>query len=185
MAKRTHAADHLHAAAVRVAKFHLAVAALYIAQTVIFHASKVITPDVVLWRWYAVAGLIVVATLAWLLARNRHAAANVYRWTIATVIVADLAFAAFNVYIQRGYASKSVLLFLIPIIIASALASRAALFATALLSIAVYTTTVVSYFVLNFNEGYMSEMYAEIGLYSGIFLLTAWLLWATNHNHSS
>jgi hypothetical protein len=184
MSKKTDARDHLHSVAIKVAKFHFILAGLYIAQTVIFHASKVITPEVVLWRWYAVAALLATTTLVWLIVHDRHLTTSAYSWAIGAVIVVDLAFAAFNVYIQRGYASKSVVLFLIPIVVASALASRAALVGTALLAIATYTTTVVSYFVLNFNEGYMSEMYAEIGLYSGVFLLTAWLLWATNHNHS-
>lgn len=175
--------DHLHAATLRVAKFHYLYALLYVAQTIVFHASKVITPELLLQRWIAVAGLTVVTIVVWLLGRTNQLSASVYRSAISLLILADIAFAAFNVYTQRGYASKSVLLFIIPIIVASVFVNRAALFATAALAIATYTTTVVMYFVKNFNEGYMSEMYAEIGLYSGIFLITAGLLWATMHKH--
>lgn len=181
MAKPQDLTQHLHTSAVRVARFHMLFVALYTVQTVVFHASKVITPEVVLWRWQAAGALFVVTVGAWLAAKNRHLSAGAYRFIIGAIIVADIAFAAFNVYIQRGYASKSVLLFIIPIVVAAVLVNRTALFATALLAIAVYTTTVISYFVLNFNEGYMSEMYGEIILYSGIFLLTAGLLWTTMH----
>lgn len=176
--------DHLHTATLRVARFHILFVALYVVQTIVFHASKLVTPEVLMWRWLAAAGLFTVAVLVWLVAKNRHLPASAYQAAIGAVIVADLAFAAFNVYIQRGYASNSAILFLIPIIVAAVFISRSALFATALLAIAVYSTTVISYFVLNFNEGYMSEMYSEIALNSGIFLLTAGLLWVTMHKRA-
>lgn len=181
--RRTPLVDHLHSASLRVARFHLLYVLLYVVQTIVFHASKVITPELLLQRWVAVACLAVVTIAVWLLARSRQASSLVYRWAISAVIIADIAFAAFNVYTQRGYASKSVFLFVIPIIVAAVLINRSALFATAMLAIATYTTTVIMYFVTNFNEGYMSEMYAEIGFYSGLFLLVAGLLWATMHKH--
>lgn len=173
--------DHLRTATLLTSKLHIFLIALYTVQTIIFHASQVITPQVVMWRWQASGALLVIVVAAWLAAKNRHISINTYNLIIWLVILADLAFAAFNVYIQRGYASKAVALFIIPIVVASVLANRAALFATALLAIAIYTTTVISYFVLNFNEGYMSEMYGEIILYSGVFLLTAGLLWSATH----
>jgi hypothetical protein len=181
--KHTGLLDHLHAATIRVTKFHFVYVGLFIAQTIVFHASKVITPELLLKRWVAVSSLAVVTILVWLLSRTRTTTTGAYRTAISLLIVADIAFAAFNVYTQRGYASKSVFLFLIPIIVSVVLLNRAALFATAMLSIAVYSTTVIMYFVNNFNEGYMSEMYAEVGFYSGLFLVTAGLLWATVHRH--
>ena len=175
--------DHLHTATLRVSRFHFAYVLLFVAQTIVFHASKVITPELLLKRWVAVSGLAVVTTLVWLLSRTRPTTTGAYRTAISLLITADIAFAAFNVYTQRGYASKSVFLFLIPIVVAVVLLNRSALFATAALCIAAYSTVTVMYFVNNFNEGYMSEMYAEIGFYSGLFLVTAGLLWATVHKH--
>lgn len=175
--------NHLHAATLRVAKFHFVYVLLFVAQTIVFHASKVITPELLLKRWVAVSSLAVVAIIAWLLARTKQTIPSVYRAAIGLLIVADIAFAAFNVYTQRGYASKSVFLFLIPITVAAVLLNRSVLFAVAALCSAVYSTTVIMYFVNNFNEGYMSEMYAEIGLYSGLFIAVAALLWATIHKH--
>lgn len=177
--------DHFHSASLRVSKFHFAYVLLFVAQTIVFHASKVTTPDLALKRWVAVSLLAVITTFVWLLCRTRPATTGVYRTAISALIAADIAFAAFNVYTQRGYASKAVFLFLIPIIVSAVLLNRSALFATAVISIAVYSTTVVMYFVNNFNEGYMSEMYAELGFYSGLFLVIAGLLWATIHKHSA
>lgn len=176
--------DHLHSATLRISRFHFVYVLLFVAQTIVFHASKVITPELLLKRWVAVSGLAVVTILVWLLSRTRPTTAGAYRIAISLLIAADIAFAAFNVYTQRGYASKSVLLFLIPIVVAAVLLNRSALFATAALSIAVYSTTTIMYFVNNFNEGYMSEMYAELGFYSGLFMVVAGLLWATLHKHS-
>ncbi len=186
MAKRLgNTLEHIHTATLRISKFHFVYVLLFVAQTIAFHASKVITPELLLKRWVAVSALAVVTTFVWLLARTRSTGIGTYHAIISLLIVADIAFAAFNVYTQRGYASKSVFLFLIPIVVAAVLANRSALFATAILSIAVYTTTAVMYFVNNFNEGYMSEMYTEIGFYSGLFLTVAGLLWASLHRHDS
>lgn len=169
--------DHLHTATLRVSKFHFVYVLLFITQTVVFHTSKVITPELLLKRWVAVSSLAVTTIFVWLLARTRPATAGAYRAAISFLIAADIAFAAFNVYTQRGYASKAVLLFVIPIFISAILASRSALIATALLSVAAYTTAAVAYFVLNFNEGYAAELYGEIGFYSAVFLILAGLLW--------
>jgi hypothetical protein len=128
-------------------------------------------------RWIATAGLLVVATLVWYFSKTKLTSIGTYRALIYTLILADIAFAAFNVYTQRGYASKSVALFIIPIFLAAVLVSRSALFAAALLSVAAYTTTAIMYFTLNFNEGYSAELYGEIGFYSALFLLLAGLLW--------
>lgn len=167
----------LKSGAVRVARFHFAYVLLFVVQTIVFHASKVITPDIVMRRWIAAAGLLVAATIVWYFAKNKVTSTAGFKATIYALILADIAFAAFNVYTQRGYASKAVALFVIPIFVSAILASRSALFATALLSVAAYSTTAIMYFVLNFNEGYMSELYGEIGFYSTLFLLLAGLLW--------
>lgn len=180
--KKSDVANHLHVSAVRSAKFNFAYAGLFALQTVVFHASKLITPELLLKRWSAAALLLVTTAIAWLLAKGHRAGTANAQIALSLIILADIAFAVFNIYTQRGYASKSVLLFIIPIVIAASFMNRAALFTTAIISIAAYTTTAVAYFVLNFNEGYMSEMYAEIGFYSAIFLLLAGLLWSlTRH----
>jgi heme/copper-type cytochrome/quinol oxidase subunit 4 len=87
--------------------------------------------------------------------------------------------ASFNVYVQRGMASRAVALYAIPLVVSTVLMSRAALLTTAALCVAAYTTTAVSYFVLNFNEGYKIELYGEITSYSVYFVILAALLWVS------
>lgn len=183
MKKVDHKQLHFHTAALRIAWLHILFVAIYSVQTVVFHASKITTTEVVWWRSLAACGLLAVAACVWMIARQRHLAANAYQICLGVLIIADLAFAAFNVYIQRGYASNSVVMFLVPIMVAAVFMSRSALIGTALLATATYAATAVSYFHLNFNEGYLSELYTEIALNMGIFLLTAGLLWAATHKH--
>lgn len=163
---------------VRAAQIHLLIILAYVVQIMAYDASKLITPDVVLDRWYAAAALTAVASAVWYLARSRVNNASTYKFLAWILIFADIVFAVFNTYTQRGMASRSVLLFLIPIIVSSLLLSRVALFTTAILCIAAYTTTAVTYFVNYFNEGYKIELYGEILFYSAMFLASAGLLWA-------
>lgn len=163
---------------VRVAKIQLILAVVYMAQIIAFDSAKLITPEVVLQRWVAVAALASIAVSIWYVARSKATSLNHYKLLTWGLIVSNIAFAAFNVYTQRGMASRSVALFFIPIIISAILLSRSALFATATLCAAVYTTTAVAYFVNYFNEGYKIELYGEILFYSSLFFVTALLLWA-------
>lgn len=167
---------------VRVAKIQLAFAVIYIAQVVAFDSAMLITPDVVLKRWYAVGALVIISAIVWYLARSKVSHPNTYKLLTWVLIITDIAFAAFNVYTQRGMSSRSVALFFIPIIISSILLSRVALFTTAVICAAVYTTTAVAYFVNYFNEGYKIELYGEILFYAGLFMIAAALLWATIKN---
>lgn len=163
---------------VRVAKIQLALVIIYAAQIIAFDSSKLITPDVLLWRWYAIAGVAVVSVIVLYLARSKITHPNHYKMLVWALILADIAFAAFNIYTQRGMASRAVALFFIPIIISSILLSRVALFSTAILCVIVYTTAAIAYFVNYFNEGYKIELYGEIFFYSGLFLISAGMLWA-------
>lgn len=163
---------------VRVAKIQLALVLVYVAQIIAFDSAKLITPDVVLDRWYAIGGIAVLAAAVWYIARSKATTLNHYKLLTWALILANIAFAAFNVYTQRGMASRAVLLFVIPIAIATILHSRVALFSTAIISVAAYTTAAVAYFVNYFNEGYKIELYGEILFYSGALLIIAALLWA-------
>lgn len=162
---------------VRVAKVHFLLAIAYVVQIIAYDASKLITPDVVLKRWYWIAGLTAVAAIVWYLARSQPGTTATYKFLAWALIIADIAFATFNVYTQRGMASRAVLLFLIPILLSAILMSRVSLFTTAILCVTAYTTASVAYFVNYFNEGYKIELYGEILFYSAVFLMAASLLW--------
>lgn len=159
----------------RIAKLHLLFALIYVAQIIVFDASKLIIPEVVLKRWIAVSLLAAVAAGVYYFAKTRPLPSlKLGAWILIT---ADLAFAAFNVYTQRGMASRAVLLFLIPIIVAGVLKSKTALFTTAVLGVVAYTLSAVAYFVNYFNEGYKVELYGEIFFYSATLLFASGLVW--------
>ena len=167
----------LRAQTLRLSRAHFAYVLVLAGQIILYDAAMLISPDFVLKRWLVTAGLLVVTTIVWAFAHQVNKTNQLYEKLIYALILADLAVASFSVYTQRGMASRAVLLYVIPIIVAASLGKRVALFGAALLSIAAYTTTAVMYFVLNFNEGYKVELYGEIGFYSAIFLLVASLLW--------
>ena len=175
---------HLKIGTLHVARLHFIIVLIFAAQTIIYHASKLITPELLLRRWVAAALLLTATVIVWLVAKHRFAKAHMYGAALWLIIAADLAFAAFNIYTQRGYASKAVLLFIIPIVVSAFFARRSAIFATTFLAIATYTTTAISYFVLNFNEGYMAELYGEVIFYSALFLVIATFLWLTSHKQN-
>jgi hypothetical protein len=154
-------------------KLHFVFVLILVGQTILYDAAQLIPPDAVLKRWIAISGLLAVNGIIWYLAKSKAGHRLMYKLLLLLMISADIALAAFSVYTQRGMASRAVLLFIIPIIISGLLLSRSALFAAAILCIAVYSLTAISYFVLNFNEGYKVELYGEVGFYSLIMLLIA------------
>lgn len=162
---------------VRITHAHFVYVAALAIQIMVYDAWKLINPDFVLRRWAITALLLAVTTGVWLMARLGKRTEVAYQRLIYALILADISVASLAVYTQRGMASRAVMLYAVPIVVAAALARRTALFATAVLCIAAYTTTAVLYFVLNFNEGYKIELYGEIAFYSAIFLLLASLLW--------
>ena len=163
----------------RLSRAHFVYVLILAGQIILYDAAKLISPEFVLKRWLATAGLLVVTTLVWAQAQQSDRKDAYYAKLVNALILADILLASFSVYTQRGMASRAVMLYVIPIIVSAALMRRVALFGTALLAIAAYTTTAVMYFVLNFNEGYKVELYGEIGFYSAVFLLIASLLWST------
>ncbi len=177
MKQKSHPYHWLRPSLVRVAKIHLVLVALYVAQIMAYDAAKLITPEVVLQRWLAASCVALVAVFTWYMARGAAASLASYKILTWVIILTDILFASFNVYIQRGMASRAVVLFLIPILVATILHSRVALFATAIMAVIAYTTTAVAYFVINFNEGYKIELYGEILFYSSIFIVCSAILW--------
>jgi len=175
MAKKT-VNGRLQSNLLNVVRLHFVYALLFAIQIIVYDAWKLITPEAVLERWIVAAMLFVVATVVWYLAHNKNIAAKFYRGLLLALILADIGVASFSVYTQRGMASKAVVLYVLPIMVSAVLASRAAILATAALCIAAYFTTAVSYFVLNFNEGYKIELYGEVIFYSAFFLLLASLM---------
>lgn len=164
-------------ALVRVSKIHVFIAAAFAAQLIIYDAGKLITPDVVLKRWVSIGLLATVSAIVWFLARTKDEP-KLANKLVYGLILTDIIIACFNVYTQRGMASRAVILFVIPIITAAVLKRKGLIYLTAVLSAVSYIVTAVAYFVLNFNEGYKLELYGEILFYSTIILTVAGLTWS-------
>ncbi len=169
----------------RVSRIHLLLAAVLALQIIIFDAGKLITPDVVLKRWLGVGVLAAVAGICWFQARTREDSRRLKKlfWLL---IVTDIAFASWYVYLERGMASKAVLLYALPIISSAILVRKGAIYLTAGLSIIAYILTTNAYFVHYFNEGYKLELYGEVLFYCLLLFLLASIQWAVikaKHRH--
>jgi hypothetical protein len=156
--------------------FHFIFALGYAVQVMVYDASKVITPQLTWWSWLAVGGLAVVTAFVWYLAHNQNNDIATYKRLAFLLAIADIGFASFNVYYSRGMASPATILYALAIGTTAILLSRAAIFATAILSAVAYAATLVTYFTLNFNEGYKAQLYGTIIFYSFSFIVLAGLL---------
>lgn len=165
-----------------VSRLHFYFGAAMLAQLIIYDAWKLVSPDALLMRWIVLALFLLAVTTVWY--KSRSNGVNLGNYSLL-LIVADVAVASYGVYSQRGMASRAVMLFVVPIIVASLLQSRRALYATATLCTIAYTTAAVSYFVTNFNEGFKIELYGEVGFYSVVFFIIAKLLSVISVNKPS
>lgn len=168
--------DWLQTGVIRICRTHFYLLGIYAVYIIASDATQLITPTLVYQRCLAAGLLLSLVGGIWYAARDKGRAANFYRFLLYVLIVADIAFAGFNVYTQRGMASRAVLLFLIPIVVSALLLSRVATFFTAILSTAVYVLMAVKYFVDFFNEGYKAELYIEVAFYTAMFFVVAGLL---------
>lgn len=168
--------DWLQTGLIRICRIHFMLIGLYAIYTIAADATRLTAPQLVLQRWYMNAILLVGIGVVWYLARNSVKNSNYYRVLIYAVILLDIALATFNIYTQRGMASRAVMLFSVAIVVSSLLLSRTALFLTATLCTAAYSLAAVKYFVDFFNEGYKAELYIETGFYCAVFFGLAGIL---------
>lgn len=169
--------EWLQQSAIRVGRVHFAIALIYITTIVLYDAFKLITDQALLQRWIAAAAVLVVSALLWYAARSESKQSSYYAWLLYGFIVLDIAFASFNVFVQRGMASRAVFLYVIPMLVAALLLRKAALYMTAIVASATYSLTAIWYFVANPSEGYRIELYGEVGFYSALLFVVAALLW--------
>ena len=177
MSKKSKTVTHwLQTSAVRITRVHFTYIAAYILATVVFDSWNLYTHEAVRQLWTAAGVLLIINTVIWFLARQNYANKSLYVFNVLALILADVAFATYNVYWQQGLASKSVLLFTVPIVTAAVLRSRSILLATTTLCAAAYSTISVRYFFENYGQGYRIELWGTIGLYSIVFFVLALLL---------
>ncbi len=170
-------ANWLQINVIRAARIHFYLVFVYSAALIAADAGKLYSPHDVLLRWKLAVIILSVSAITWYSARRYSKAQLYYQFLAYMLILTDIGTAAFSVFTERGMASNSVAMFAIPIVVATILYSRPALFATAALCTAAYWLACVQYFVDNFNQGLKVELYTTLGFYSAGFFLLAALLW--------
>lgn len=159
-----------------IASVHFFLVVAYALAIIVSDAWNLIAPELVLQRWTAAALMLVATTIIWYAARYATTNRGYYHGLAFILVAQDIAMASFNVYTQRGMASRAVMLYAIPIIVSAVLLSRSALYATAAVCTAAYGMAAVKYFVTFPGEGYKVELYTEVGFYSAMFFVLAALL---------
>lgn len=176
MAKKSKATTHwLQTTAVRVTRVHFVYVAAYIASIIVFDMWNLYTHMAIAQLWTAAGVMLAVNTVLWYVARMNFNN-TVYAAVILLLVIADIVFASYNVLWQRGLASKSVMLYTVPIIAAAVLRSRSALLGITTLCAAAYSTVSVRYFFQHYGENYRVELYGTVGFYCAIFFVLAGLL---------
>lgn len=143
----------------------------------LYDATKLQTPDIILQRWIVTAIFVFILTIIWYFLRTKVYSLNSVRISAFLLILLDVILASFSVYTQRGMASRAVFLFIIPLLTAAALQTKVAIYGALVLCITAYSTVSITYFVNHFNEGYKAELYGEVGFYSVMMALVAMFLW--------
>lgn len=169
--------SQIHTNVLKVSRLHFVYAFLMVLQLMLYDATKLQTPQVIMQRWIMSSFLVLTTTVIWYLVRTKLFKISSLQLATLALILVDILIAAYSVYSQRGMASRAVFLFLIPLLTSAALQTRAAIFGTLALCIATYSTTSVVYFVSHFNEGYKVELYGEVGFYCSMLTLVAMFVW--------
>jgi len=144
----------------------------YVLTTVIYDSWNLLPHDAVSQRWSAACVLIGISIIVWFATKSLRTSNDLYyRGMLYALVVADIIFASYNVFWERGMASKSVMLFAVPILVAAVARSRAALVATATLCVAAYSSATVRYFTLHYGEGFRVQLYGEILFYSALMFV--------------
>lgn len=167
----------LQTTAVRVGRVHFAFVATYMLATIIFDSWNLYTHQAVSLRWTASGVFLSLTAIVWYLARMKYKSLTFYSVLVLSLVAAGIIFAGLNVYWERGLASKSVILFALPLMSAATLRSRSTLLTTAAVSTAVYSTAAVRYFYQHYGESYRVELYGYLAFYCALFFIAAWLLW--------
>ncbi len=175
--KATSEAEQLRVNSQRAVKLSFVFIAIYIVQILIYTAWKLLTRDALTERWSVIAAAFAATSVLYLFSRQKNLSSASYRGTIVVLTCVYIAIASFSIYTERGMASNSIILYTIPIIIASLTYSAKTLFATAALAAVTYSASAISYFKHFPSEGYKVELYGQLVYYGAVLFLVAALLW--------
>ena len=148
----------------------------YAATIIAFDSWNLYTHEVIAKRWTYGGIFAIICCLLWF-AQKRYIRSTQATTAVAYALIASgITFAAMNVYIDRGMASKAVFLFALPLLVAAQLKSRSSLLATAGISVAAYSIAAVRYFHVFYGEGLRVQLYGEVFFYSALIFICALML---------
>jgi hypothetical protein len=166
----------LQSTALRVTRIHFIYIAAYMVSIVVFDSWNLFTHVDIGNRWTAAAILLIINTVCWYLTRIKFSSETIYFMLVIVLVLADIIFAATNIYWERGLASKSVILFAIPMVTAATIRSRSTILAAASLCSAAYSTSAIRYYNLHYGESFRIELYGYVALFCAVFFILAALL---------
>jgi len=174
--KQKNPAGFFQTAAVRLTRVHFIYITCFLVSVVIFDASNLYSHQAIAQMWTVGGVMVAIVALIWFAARFKAPSHWYYIGAIAAIILADIFFASYFVWRQRGLYSKAVMLYTVPIITAAAARSRSILLATTTLSAAAYSTISVRYFFQNYGLGYRVELWGTVAFFSAMMFVLALLL---------
>lgn len=174
--KTTNMNGWLQTNAVRMTRVHFVYAVAFLISIVIFDSGNLYSHDATKQLWTAGGVLLAFNVLVWFAARLKVSNYWYYAALVMILILADIIFASYLVWWQRGLYSKSVMLYTVPIITAASLRSRSILLAATTLSAATYSTISVRYFFQNYGLGYRIELWGDVFFFSAMFFVLALML---------
>lgn len=175
MAKKTHSS--LSLTLTRLGKILFLLSAVLAISVVIFDSGNLITREAVIDRWVLTSVVFVAAAITWFMASLGGSEKRALHVSVIYVVALILLVAAgFMTYWERGMASSSTILYVLPLLTIAILRNRHALLAMTALSSGTYALAAVLYFNTYFNEGFRVQLWGNIVLYAGIILVCGWLL---------
>jgi K+-sensing histidine kinase KdpD len=170
--------NQIRARLVRACRVLFGFIAAYSVAIIASDAWNLIPPEVVFQRWVLAVVMLASTGAVWYLARQSARSVRYDALLVSFLVLVYTGVAAFSVYTSRGMASRSVMLFVIPVLLAGILASRVAVFAAAIMSTAAYVLAVTAYFYANPGEGYKAELYTEAVFYIALLFVLAALVFS-------
>lgn len=160
---------------VRITRTMFFIIGVYVLSIVIYDSGNLITRDAVIDRSTIAFVLLIVNTVAWYGASQNVGVhiKNLFVYMLSAIL---LAFAGFLTYWERGMASTSTILYVLPLLSIATLKNRHALLATAVLASGTYSFSAIKYFNDYFNEGYRIQLWGNLVLYVGAIFAVAWMI---------
>lgn len=164
-----------------LSKLNFAFLAALAAFNIIFDSGNVLTREAVYHRWMLIAVLFVIFILFWVVA-IKSTSKLLVQGGLVLCVLAELLLAGYMTYWERGMASTSTVLYMMPIASIAYTKSRTFTIAASLAAAATYLAAATKYFYDFFNEGYRVQLYGEIFFYSAVFLVTGWVIATLAHS---